>query len=140
MSSEEKHEYRPERTENFLGEDSKPFELIERPAMIPAESSADVEESNTMERTQTGRSTVERRFEPIHSGDRAELQRIASEFGGSVGLSRTQTRGSFALERMDTLYGIKLGDAVINPSSPEFDVYKWTRMLVMPRHPELLMY
>jgi hypothetical protein len=100
--------------------------------MMPSHSSTDVEEKDGLERTETSRtskSALERRqFEPIRSGDREELQRIASEFGGSVGLQRTMTVQSSRLERRDTLYGVQLGDAVLDPSSPEFDVYKWSRM------------
>jgi hypothetical protein len=100
--------------------------------MIPSDNSTDVEEKDALERTETSRtskSAQERRqFEPIRSGDREELHRIASEFGGSVGLQRTKTMQSSGLERKDTLYGVQLGDAVLDPSSPEFDVYKWSRM------------
>jgi hypothetical protein len=100
--------------------------------MIPSHSSTDVEEKDGLERTQTSRtsrSAQERRqFEPIRSGDREELNRIASSFAGSVALQRTMTVQSSGLERKDTLAGIQLGDAVLDPSSPEFDVYKWSRM------------
>jgi hypothetical protein len=113
-------DFRPERTENILND--------ERPALVAAESSTESEEE-TIERTPTGRSTVERRFEPINAGDREELQRIASSFGGSATLSRTQTAAS-SLERRDTLAGVNIGDPVLDPENPEFDVYKWTRMSV----------
>jgi ATP-binding cassette subfamily G (WHITE) protein 2 (PDR) len=116
MSSEK--DFGPERTENILND--------ERPTLVAAESSTDSEEEKIV-RTQTGRSTIERQFEPINAGDREELQRIASSFGGSAALSRTQTAAS-GLERRDTLAGVKLGDPVLDPENPEFDVYKWTRM------------
>jgi hypothetical protein len=133
-SEDEKHEYRPQRTENILSgtssddktvNDSYPEEEIERPAMLPSHSSTDVEDGD-LKRIQTSKSVRDRReFEPIHSGDRAELTRIASQFGGSVGTIRTHT-GS--LERRDTLAGVNIGDPVLDPNSPEFDVYKWSRM------------
>jgi hypothetical protein len=97
--------------------------------MLPTESSTDVERKEGLERIQTSKSAHERRqFEPIRSGDREELHRIASSFGGSVALARSMTAESNALERRDTLAGVQLGDAVLDPSSPEFDVYKWSRM------------
>jgi ATP-binding cassette subfamily G (WHITE) protein 2 (PDR) len=135
MASEnEKHEYRPQRTENILNatpnddktvDDSYPKEEIERPAMLPSYSSTDVDDGD-LKRVQTSKSVRDRRqFEPIHSGDRAELTRIASQLGGSVGMVRTHTS---SLERRDTLAGVNLGDPVLDPNSPEFDVYKWSRM------------
>jgi ATP-binding cassette subfamily G (WHITE) protein 2 (PDR) len=136
MASHGDREFQPIRTENILSqersaEQSKDDEFTERPSMLPSSSSTDVEEKSALERTQTSRSAQERRqFEPIRSGDREELHRIASSFGGSVALARSLTAESTrtGLERKDTLAGIQLGDAVLDPSSPEFDVYKWSRM------------
>ena len=139
MASTGDREFQPIRTENILnsqhsGETHGDAENTHRPSMIPRDSSTDVEEKDGLERIQTSgtsRSAQERRqFEPIRSGDREELHRIASSFGGSVALQRTMTLQSSGLERKDTLAGIQLGDAVLDPSSPEFDVYKWTRMYV----------
>ncbi|RDW88005.1 putative ABC1 transport protein [Coleophoma cylindrospora] len=80
-----------------------------------------------VKRVQTSKSARDRReFEPIRVGDREDLERIASNF---TGLSRTTT-GNHALERIDTLYGVNLGDPVLDPRSPEFDLYKWVRMLM----------
>jgi ATP-binding cassette subfamily G (WHITE) protein 2 (PDR) len=140
MASTGEREFQPIRTENILNsqpsrEYSSDAENAHRPSMIPSHSSTDVEEKDGLERTQTSgtsytsRSAQERRqFEPIRSGDREELHRIASSFAGSVALQRTMTVQSSGLERKDTLAGIQLGDAVLDPSSPEFDVYKWSRM------------
>jgi ATP-binding cassette subfamily G (WHITE) protein 2 (PDR) len=137
MASTGDREFQPIRTENILnshpsGESSNDTENAHRPSMIPSASSTDAEEKDGLERTQTSRtsrSAAERRqFEPIRSGDREELHRLASSFGSSVALQRTMTAQSSGLERRDTLYGIQLGDAVLDPSSPEFDVYKWSRM------------
>ena len=137
MASSVDREFEPIRTENILNsqpmeDSSNAIEEIPRPSMNPSGSSSDFEEKDGLERTKTSgttRSALERRqFEPIRSGDREELQRIASSFGGSVALHRTMTGRSGALERRDTLAGIQLGDAVLDPSSPEFDVYKWSKM------------
>jgi ATP-binding cassette, subfamily G (WHITE), member 2, PDR len=136
MASHGDREFQPIRTENILKqerstEQSNDDELAERPSMLPTSSSMDVEEKPELERTQTSKSALERRqFEPIRSGDREELHRIASSFSGSVALVRSMTVESTrtGLERKDTLAGIELGDAVLDPSSPEFDVYKWSRM------------
>lgn len=56
---------------------------------------------------------------------RQELTRIASNFGNI----RTHDESeSDTLQRKDTLAGLKVGDDVFDPKSPNFDVYKWTRM------------
>lgn len=130
MSSEENHEFRPERSENILSDD---YEFVDRPEITPADSSTDDEEKQDLQRSQTGRSTIERRFEPIIIGDREELHRIATEFGGSSPVSRAPTNATSRLERNDTLAGVNIGDSVLDPSSPDFDIYKWTRMFVTPR-------
>ena len=83
-------------------------------------------------RTTTSKSMRERReFQPIAVGDREELHRIASSFAGAGGgsITRTSTRAS-GLERKDTLYGVDIGDPVLDPKNAEFDPYKWTRMYV----------
>jgi len=132
MAGEPK-EYMSVRTENILTHESSthhayPEEEIEKPEITHTNSSTDVEETGDLKRTQSGRSIGrERPFEPIGSGDREELKRIASNFGGNAELVRTATRIS-TLERRDTLAGINFGDAVLDPSSKEFDVYKWARM------------
>ena len=89
----------------------------------------DDEKDLRIRRTQTSRSTRERRFTPIRAGDAMELTRLATELedGGSV--QRTSTVGS-ALQRRDTLAGINLEDAVLDPKSPEFNPYVWVRMWV----------
>lgn len=104
-------------------------ESVERPVIMPSSSSTDVEDESDLERIQTTQSVRDRRaFEPIRSGDREELTRIASSFRGDLSLARTRTHESSALERQDTLAGVNVGDPVLDPKSPEFDVYKWTRM------------
>lgn len=131
---EEKRRFQSERTENISTGDSHPGypqgEIEQRPT--PSESSTSgSEKKEDLERTQTNssqRTQREPQFEPIAQGDRAELQRIASEFGGSVALARTRTNASQTLERTDTLAGIEIGHPALDPSSSEFDVYKWVRM------------
>ena len=96
-------------------------------------SKDDIEEdpSPDLTRTSTSRSMREREFQPIAAGDRAELHRIASTFAGAGGsMTRTSTRAS-GLERRDTLYNVNIGDPVLDPASPEFNPYKWTRMYVV---------
>lgn len=137
MASNGDREFQPIRTENIFNshsseDSSNAVEQSQRPSIIPSGSSTDYEEKSELERTETNRTSrsarERRQFEPIRSGDREELRRIASEFSGSVSLQRTATVQSSRLEREDTLYGIQLGDPVLDPSSPEFDVYKWSRM------------
>jgi len=65
-------------------------------------------------------------FEPIAVGDREALTRLASELHGSS-VTRTSTKES-ELHRNDSLYGVNLGDPVLDPNSDKFDPYKWTRM------------
>lgn len=96
----------------------------------PPSDITNVEEQPQLARTPTTRSVREREFQPISAGDRDELQRIASSFAGAGGsLTRTSTTAS-ALERKDTLYGVDIGDPVLDPKSPEFNPYKWFRMYV----------
>ena len=141
MADNEKAEYRPERSQNILADDVRlgyPQDEIEHPGYPDDEveqrqqgmesETSTFQEKHTLERTPTSATARERAFEPIHVGDREELHRIASEFGGSAALSRSNTRASSALQRSDTLAGVELGDPVLDPSSPDFDVYKWARM------------
>ncbi len=103
-----------------------PEQDIERPTTFPSDSSTlhtDVDEITTLERIQTSKSVRERRqYEPIHSGDREELHRIATQ------ITRSRTNTSGELERRDTLAGVNVGDPVLNPTSSTFDIYKWLRM------------
>ncbi|KAH7413485.1 putative ABC transporter CDR4 [Cadophora sp. MPI-SDFR-AT-0126] len=102
---------------------------IEHPETFRHDSSTDVDEK--LERVQTTKSMRDRReFEPVRPGDREELHRIASTFSGRSPMSRTNTALSAPLERPDTLAGVNVGDPVLDPGSPEFDVYKWSRMMM----------
>jgi ATP-binding cassette subfamily G (WHITE) protein 2 (PDR) len=90
-----------------------------------AETSDDeVDEDEKLGRTQTSATARERQFEPIRAGDREELQRLASTLGRTESYISTPD----ALQRVDTLAGIQIGDSVLDPTSPDFDVYKWARM------------
>ncbi|KAJ5391521.1 hypothetical protein N7509_007011 [Penicillium cosmopolitanum] len=71
----------------------------------------------------------QRVFEHIPPEDREELSRIASNFPrhratdsgvGSMG----------GIERKDTLEDVELGDPVLDPTSDQFDHYKWARMVL----------
>ncbi|KAK2736180.1 GTPase-activating protein [Myotisia sp. PD_48] len=57
-----------------------------------------------------------------------ELARIASAFS-RVQTQRTAATREGPLERTDTLAGVRIGDPVLDPTKPEFDFYKWSRML-----------
>ena len=139
MVSEEKDGDVAEQTETILNtqmfthpsEDSYSEDPLAR---VESHRTTNLDESDTtLHKTNTSKSVRDRRqFEPIRSGDREELHRIASSFGGSISLNRTKTRESSALERRDTLAGVNIGDAVLDPKSPEFDVYIWSKMLVCP--------
>jgi hypothetical protein len=113
----------------------RPHSVEERPELslhesdpinISEDSASEEDDEITLQRTQTTASVRERRFEEIRSGDREELTKIATN------LVRTNTgrysSGTTDLERKDTLYGVSQGDAVLDPLSDQFDVYKWARM------------
>lgn len=137
-ASDEKHNFMPTRNENILGDQTQhpgyPEDEIEHPGyaeneierpVLAQHDSSTLDGSDKLERTQTTKSARERRaFQEVRHGDREELQRLASTFSGSNAMSRTNTG---ALERQDTLAGINVGDAVLDPGSDEFDVYKWAR-------------
>lgn len=118
-------------------------ESVERPVVMPSSHSIDVgyegdegddddeEDEDDLKRVQTTQSVRDRRaFQPVLSSDKEALQRIASTFGEEVNLARTKTRRSSVLERKDTLAGLNMGDDILDPNSPDFDVYRWSRMLV----------
>jgi ATP-binding cassette, subfamily G (WHITE), member 2, PDR len=83
-----------------------------------------IDEVEKLGRIQTSATARERQFEPIRAGDREELHRLASSLGRTESYISTPA----ALERVDTLAGIQVGDSVLDPTSPDFDVYKWARM------------
>jgi len=138
-SNTETHGNFPQRSENILADETHPgyprdeIEQPERHDRNASDGSSSINQDTdgaALETTDTYTSSSgeERAFEPITSEDRAHLQRIASTFGGSVALARSNTAASSKLERRDTLAGVELGDPVLDPASPEFNVYKWARM------------
>lgn len=133
-STSSNHDFVPMRTQNVLSHEEQDLgeygykEDDIEPSSIHSSSSTNIGDKQ-LSRVQTSKSARDRgKFEPIRSGDREELNRIASSFGGSVALARTHTGASSGLERQDTLAGVKLGDPVLDPKSPGFDIYKWLRM------------
>lgn len=141
MSSERgKHELPPDIIDNSTSTDSSgnivndnaDDEKIERPRWPHSNttsSTTDSEQRERLRRTPTSQSAHQRRiFSPINPGDPEELLRIATSLeNGGASVVRTSTRAS-ELQRQDSLAGINIGDAVLDPKSPEFDVYKWARM------------
>lgn len=68
-------------------------------------------------------------FEHIPPEDREELSRIASNFPRHRATdSGVGTMGE--VERKDTLEDVELGDPVLDPTSDQFDHYKWARMML----------
>jgi ATP-binding cassette subfamily G (WHITE) protein 2 (PDR) len=100
----------------------EPLEITRTSSTEP--SGDEIDEGEKLGRTQTSATARERQFEPIRAGDREELHRLASTLGRTESYISTPD----ALERVDTLAGIQVGDSVLDPTSPDFDVYKWARM------------
>lgn len=74
---------------------------------------------------------------PIDTGNEAELARLALSISKSDTFATITRRISYQSQpptneqfRRDTLADIELGDPVLDPSSPEFNFYKWARMWV----------
>ncbi|KAJ5717004.1 hypothetical protein N7488_002650 [Penicillium malachiteum] len=68
-------------------------------------------------------------FEHMRPEDREELSRIASNFPRHQAADSTLS-GMTTVERKDTLEGLELGDPVLDPTSDQFDHYKWARMML----------
>jgi ABC-type multidrug transport system fused ATPase/permease subunit len=68
-------------------------------------------------------------FDYISPEDRAELYRIASNFPRQRATD-TGISGMTSVERKDTLEDVQLGDPVLDPTSDQFDHYKWARMML----------
>lgn len=131
-SGHDHHDYFLERSENILDPQSQPISNHQQDVERPESSSSDdsLDPDSTLEPVLTNETAREPQFESIRAGDREQLQKIASGFGGSqLGRSLTNgTAGTHELEKQDTLYGVKLGDSTLDPNSPDFDVYKWAKM------------
>ncbi|KAJ8071471.1 hypothetical protein OCU04_001791 [Sclerotinia nivalis] len=128
----ERHDYFPERSENILNSEFVPQFQNEVEQSLPSSSDGSADFNETLRPTTTNETAIEKQFESIRAGDREELERIASGFGDSQ-LGRTFTNATaktHELEKQDTLYGVKMGDSTLDPSSLDFDVYKWTKMMM----------
>lgn len=68
-------------------------------------------------------------FEHMRPEDLQELSRIASNFPRHHSTD-SGVGGMEDMERKDTLAGIELGDPVLDPTSDQFDHYKWARMML----------
>jgi hypothetical protein len=139
MSSESREEYFLARTDPPNEQSDRhsqgyPEDEIEQPSptLAHTNSSTDIDSGSPRlkrrDTTRSGKLTRQNTFEPINSGDREALHQIASQFSGHDELTRIAT-GTSNLERRDTLAGLELGDAVLDPRSPDFDLYKWVRMV-----------
>ena len=130
MASQEEYEKRLDPIHEIHNQDwsanANADDRTEGLTMAHKESSTGLKNEHTL---RTSGSTIrEPQIEPISSYDRQELHRIASSIGHPESLARAATLQSLALEKTDTLAGIDLGNAVLDPNSPEFDSYKWARM------------
>jgi len=88
------------------------------------ENAEDYERADVLESPSSPR---DREFQQIRTGDRQELQRIASQVSMGRSLSRTDSRH---LSRRDTYADVGLDDLALNPASREFDAYKFARVMM----------
>lgn len=68
-------------------------------------------------------------LEYIRPEDREELTRIASNFPRHRAVD-SGVGGMSKVEKKDTLEDVELGDPVLDPTSDQFDHYKWARMML----------
>ena len=94
------------------------------------EANASPETSERISRSSSEALPEENRvFEHIPPEDREELTRIASNFPRHQATdSGVGSMGD--IERKDTLENVELGDPVLDPTSDQFDHYKWARMML----------
>ena len=95
----------------------------------------EIAQSSTPRETDISRSTSEEVpeseknvFEHIRPEDRQQLSRIASNFPRHR--ATDSGVGGMDMERKDTLQDIELGDPVLDPTSGQFEHYKWARMML----------
>ena len=69
--------------------------------------------------------TISQMYGGINEEDREKLRQIAS-----LRRSKTGSSSKPSLQRGDTLAGVSDDDPRLNPESPEFDVYVWSRALL----------
>jgi ATP-binding cassette subfamily G (WHITE) protein 2 (PDR) len=100
----------------------------EEPEIAQSSSSphgTDISRSNSEEVPETEKDV----FEHIHPEDRQELSRIASNFPRHRATD-SGVGGMEDMERKDTLAGIEQDDPVLDPTSDQFEHYKWARMVL----------
>lgn len=86
----------------------------------------EVEESLDRPREDPGMEQYDSKFfEEINVDSRAELTRIASNFP-----RRATTASGKGIERKDTIDEMAPDDPAFDPTSDQFDHYKWTRMMM----------
>ncbi|KAI9889725.1 MAG: hypothetical protein M1814_005024 [Vezdaea aestivalis] len=76
--------------------------------------------------------TISNQYEEINAGDRNEIVRLASKLSRTFSPSNPAHNPDPAhdvesLGKIDTLAGLSAGDPVLDPTKPEFDIYKWVR-------------
>lgn len=69
-------------------------------------------------------------YDLIRPEDREELSRIASNFPRHRATDSGVGGVDSNIERKDTLQDIELGDPVLDPTSDQFNHYKWARMML----------
>ncbi|PWY83072.1 ATP-binding cassette transporter [Aspergillus sclerotioniger CBS 115572] len=67
-------------------------------------------------------------FDAMEPEQKAELTRLASNFPRRQSTLDPGVDGG--IERKDTLEGLEIGDPVLDPTSDQFDHYKWVRMVL----------
>jgi ATP-binding cassette subfamily G (WHITE) protein 2 (PDR) len=111
--------------------DSEEISASRRPTLTEesAASGSTYISDDALTRSTTATSKREPVFMPVRPGDTAELTRIATVIGRTKSAASAGHHEEGAeLERKDTLYNVQLGDPVLDPTSTEFDVYKWAKM------------
>jgi len=106
--------------------DDTPTERGETPDYLDSEGKEAIEESTGSE---DDSSSKDRTYQPINAGDDAVLTRLASQFSRTQShySRRSSTGPEDALQKTGTIDGLELGDPVLDPSSPKFDLHKYLR-------------
>jgi ABC-type glutathione transport system ATPase component len=87
-----------------------------------------------MARTETSKSTKsEFRMDPEAE---KEVRRIARTQTYTSSRGRAASTAGTELERSGTLAGVEWGDPVLDPTKPEFDIYKWLLIFLNITHEE----
>ncbi|RAL58706.1 hypothetical protein DID88_003063 [Monilinia fructigena] len=129
----ERNNYFPERSDSILNDEAASSQHHDK--VVQAVSNTSGSSANfvpSLRPSRTNETAREKQFEEVTAGDRQELRRIATSFEGSQ-FGRTLTNatgGDDELEKQNTLTGVKLGDSTLDPSSPDFDVIRWTKMMM----------